>query len=86
MPCRSPISKEYNEAIRAAIGEGLRVLHALAGRQRVPRDIRRSLDRLEEIEREIDTPLSIESSGDGGWLARLMSIVSSRAAGNASAE
>jgi hypothetical protein len=62
MPCQSPISEEHNRAIRAAIGEGLRVLHALAGRQRVPRDIRRSLDRLEEIEFPIDAPRSAGSS------------------------
>jgi hypothetical protein len=77
MRCQSPISEEHSEAIRAAIGEGLRVLHALAGRQRVPRDIRRSLDRLEEIEREIDAPVTVGSSKRRGWLARLMSIASS---------
>ncbi len=76
MPCQSPISEEHSKAIRAAIGEGLRVLHALAGRQRVPRDIRQSLDRLEEIERKIDAPLSMASSKKRGWLARLMSIAS----------
>lgn len=76
MPCQSPISEEHNRAIRAAIGEGLRVLHTLAGRQRVPRDIRRSLDRLEEIEFPIDAPRSAGSSKKRDWLARLMSIAS----------
>jgi hypothetical protein len=78
MPCQGPISEEHNRAIRAAIGEGLRVLHLLAGRQRVPRDIRRSLDRLEEIELPIDAPRSAGSSKNRGWLARLMSIASDR--------
>jgi hypothetical protein len=78
MPCQVPISEEHNRAIRAAIGEGLRVLHLLAGRQRVPRDIRRSLDRLEEIELPIDAPRSAGSSKNRGWLARLMSIASGR--------
>ncbi len=79
MPCQVPISEEHNRAIRAAIGEGLRVLHLLAGRQRVPRDLRRSLDRLEEIELPpIDVPRSAGSSKNRGWLARLMSIASDR--------
>jgi hypothetical protein len=71
MPCQSPISEQHNRAIRTAIGEGLRVLHALAGRQRVPRDIRRSLDRLEEIEFPIDAPRSAGSAKNRGWLAGL---------------
>ena len=69
MACQGPISEEHNRAIRAAIGEGLRVLHLLAGRQRVPRDIRRSLDRLEEIEFPIDAPRSAGSAKNRGWLA-----------------
>lgn len=81
MRCQSSISEEHNEAIRAAIAEGLRVLHALAGRQRVPRHIRRSLDRLEETEREVDVPLPVRSSMNRGWLARLISIASSRTSG-----
>ena len=76
MSCHAPISDEHNKAIRAAIAEGLRVLHALAGRQRVPRDIRQSLDRLEETERKIDASRSIGSAKSRGWLARLMSIAS----------
>ena len=78
MACQGPISEEHNRAIRAAIGEGLRVLHLLAGRQRVPRDIRRSLDRLEEIEFPIGAPCSTGSSKKRDWLARLMSIASGR--------
>lgn len=76
MPYPSAISEEHNKAIRAAIAEGLRVVHALAGRQRVPRDLRRSLDRLEETERKVDAPRAIGSSQNRGWLARLISIAS----------
>jgi hypothetical protein len=42
----------------------------------MPRDIRQSLDRLEEMERKIDAPRSRGSSRKRGWLARLMSIAS----------
>jgi hypothetical protein len=62
MPCRIPTREEHSEAIRAAIGEGLRALHGLARQQRVPRDIRRSLDHLEDIERKIEPPRPVGSS------------------------
>jgi hypothetical protein len=45
------IHDEHNKALLAEIGERLRILHALEGRQRLPRFIRQSLDRLEEIDR-----------------------------------
>lgn len=61
-------SAEHNRAIRAAVGERLRAILAMAGRQRVPRPIRQSLDRLEEQELRIGTSPSIVPPQKGGWL------------------
>jgi hypothetical protein len=61
-------SAEHNKAIRAAVGERLSVILALAGRQRVPRPIRQSLDRLEERELGIKTSPSIVPPQKEGWL------------------
>jgi hypothetical protein len=73
MPYPIHIDEEHNNAIRAEIGERLRIIHWLAGRQRVPRSIRQSLDRLDEIEHEIElkTSPSIVPAGNEGWLRRL---------------
>ena len=74
MPYQSPINEQHNEAIRAAVAEGLRVIHALAGRQKLPHSIRQSLDRLEELEVKIDAPRSFVPAENRGWLARLVSL------------
>ncbi len=74
MPHQKPFNDDHTEAIRVAIAEGLRVIHALAGRQRVPPNIRRSLDRLEELEGKIDAPRSFVPPANRGWLAKLISI------------
>jgi hypothetical protein len=70
MPYPVQIDEEHNKAIRAAIGEHLRVIHLLAGRQRVQRPIRQSLDRLDEVENET-SPSSMPAE-KGGWLSRLL--------------
>jgi hypothetical protein len=48
MPNPIHISEEYNRAIRCAVAEQLRLVIWMAGRQRVPRYLRQSLDRLKE--------------------------------------
>jgi len=69
-----PIDEEHNNAIRAEVGERLRIILWLAGPQKVPRPIRRSLDRLDEKDREIEPKDSppIAPSHDEGWLSRLL--------------
>ena len=73
MPYPIDIDEQQNQAIRAEIGERLRTIDGLAGRQRVPRSIRQSLDRLDEIEHQIElkTFPSIAPAGKEGWLRRL---------------
>ena len=68
------ISEEHNKAIRAAVGERLSFILGLAGRQRLPRPIRQSLDRLEAVERRVAPPSpSIVPLQTGGWLRSLLS-------------
>jgi hypothetical protein len=68
------IDEEHNNAIRAEVGERLRIILWLAGRQKVPRPIRQSLDRLAETDHEIELKESpsIAPSQDDGWLRRLL--------------
>jgi hypothetical protein len=73
MPHPLHIDEEHNNYIRAEVGERLRVMFALAGRQKVPRPIRQSLDRLAELDRKIElksSPSMVPS--DDGWLSRLL--------------
>lgn len=69
-----PIDDEYNNAIRAEVGERLRIILYLEGRQKVPRPIRQSLDRLAEVDHgiELKTSPSIVPSENEGWLRRLL--------------
>jgi hypothetical protein len=69
-----PIDEEDNNAIRAEVGERLRVILHLEGRQKVPRPIRQSLDRLAEVDHgiELKTSSSIVPSENEGWLRRLL--------------
>jgi hypothetical protein len=69
-----PIDEEHNNAIRAEVGERLRVILHLEGRQKVPRPIRQSLDRLAEVDHgiELKTSPSIVPSENEGWLRRLL--------------
>jgi len=46
MPHPLQIDDEHNNAIRAEVGERLRIILWLEGRQKVPRPVRQSLDRL----------------------------------------
>ena len=61
------IDEEHNKAIRAEVGERLRIFLWMAGRQKVPRHIRQSLDRL-----ELKTSPSIVPSKNEGWLRQLL--------------
>jgi hypothetical protein len=67
-------NEEHNNAIRAEVGERLRIILDLEGRQKVPRHIRQSLDRLAEVDHgiELKTSPSIVPSEDEGWLRRLL--------------
>jgi hypothetical protein len=47
MPYPLHIDEEHNKAIRAEVGERLRIFLWMAGRQKVPRHIRQSIDRLD---------------------------------------
>ena len=69
-----PIDDEHNNAIRAEVGERLRIILYLEGRQKVPRPIRQSLDRLAELDHgiELKTSPSIVPSENDGWLRRLL--------------
>ena len=74
MPHPLHIDEEHNNSIRAEVGERLRVMFRLAGRQKVPRPIRQSLDRLAELDQKIElksSPSMVPSEGDG-WLSRLL--------------
>jgi hypothetical protein len=74
MPHPLQIDEEHNNAIRAEIGERLRIILWLEGRLRVPRPIRRSLDRLVEVDHgiELKPSPSIVPSENEGWLRRLL--------------
>ena len=83
-PCHTPhIDEEHNNSIRAEVGERLRVILGLAGRQQVPRPIRRSLDRPAELDQKIElkSSPSIVPSEDDGWLSRLLPAISLGSAG-----
>lgn len=54
MPRPIQIDEEQNRAIRTQIAERLRTIHSLEGRQKVPRAIRRSIDRMAEFEQQIE--------------------------------
>ena len=74
MPYPLYIDEEHNKAIRAEVGERLRIILWLAGRPKVPRPIRESLDRLAGVDAEIalKTSPSIVPSENDGWLRRLL--------------
>jgi hypothetical protein len=74
MPHPHRIDAEHNDAIRAEVGERLRVIFHLEGRKRVPRPIRQSIDRLAEVDHrtELKTSPSIVPSENEGWLRRLL--------------
>jgi len=68
------IDEEHIKAILAEVGERLRIIFRLEGRQKVPRPIRQSIDRLAEVDRgtELKTLPSIVPSENEGWLRRLL--------------
>jgi len=68
------VDEEHIKAILAEIGERLRIIFWLEGRWRVPRPIRQSLDRLAEIDHEIELKPSpsIAPSENEGWLSRVL--------------
>ncbi|MGB6433594.1 MAG: hypothetical protein WA677_10480 [Bradyrhizobium sp.] len=68
------IDEEHNDAIRAEVGERLRLILRLEGRQKVPRPIRQSIDRLVEVDHgtQLKTSPSIVPSENEGWLRRLL--------------
>jgi hypothetical protein len=72
MPYPLYIDEEHNKAIRAEIGERLRIFFWLAGRPRVPRPIRQSIDRLADQEMALKTSPSIVPSENEGWLRRVL--------------
>jgi len=74
MPYPLHIDEEHNKAIRTEVGERLRIILWLAGRQKVPRPIRQSLDRLAEVDdgTELKASPSIVPSENEGWLRRLL--------------
>jgi hypothetical protein len=72
MPHPLHIDEEHNNSIRAEVGERLRVMFRLAGRQKVPRPIRQSLDRLAELDRKIEMKSSPSIVPSDGWLSRLL--------------
>ena len=77
MPFPIQIDEEQNVAIRTEVAERLRTMHSLEGRQRVPRSIRQSIDRLAELEGQIEIKLEASPpfvpSENEGWLKRLFS-------------
>jgi hypothetical protein len=74
MPHPLHLDEEHNDAIRAEVGERLRLIFRLEGRQKVPRSIRQSIDRLAEVDHgtELKTSPSIVPSENEGWLRRLL--------------
>jgi hypothetical protein len=54
MPRPIQIDEEQNRAIRTHIAQRIRTIHSLEGRQRVPRSIRQSIDRMAELEQRIE--------------------------------
>ena len=68
------IDAEHIEAILAEVGERLRIILWLEGRQNLPHPIRQSLDRLAEVDHgiELKSSHSIVPPEDEGWLRRLL--------------
>ena len=68
------IDEEHIKAILAEVGERLRTILRLEGRQKVPRPIRQSLDRLAELDGgiELKTSPSVVPAENGGWIGRLL--------------
>jgi hypothetical protein len=68
------IDEEHIKAILAEVGERLRLIFRLEGRQKVPRPIQQSLDRLAEVDHgiELKTSPSIVPSKNAGWLRHLL--------------
>ena len=68
------IDEEHIKAILAEVGERLRLIFRLEGRQKVPRPIRQSLDRLAEVDHgiELKTSPSTVPLENEGWLRRLL--------------
>jgi hypothetical protein len=68
------IDEEHIKAILAEVGERLRVILWLDGRQKVPRPIRHSIDRLAEVDHvtELKTSPSTVPLENEGWRRRLV--------------
>ncbi|MGZ5874290.1 MAG: hypothetical protein ACXWKP_19500 [Bradyrhizobium sp.] len=68
------IDEEDIKAILAEVGERLRIILWMAGRQKVPRPIRQSLDRLAEVDRgiELKTSPSVVPAENEGWIRQLL--------------
>ena len=68
------IDVEHIKAILAEVGERLRIILRLEGRQKVPGPIRQSLDRLAKVDQRMDLKASpsIVPSENQGWLRRLL--------------
>jgi hypothetical protein len=68
------IDEEHIKAILAEVGERLRVILWLEGRQKVPRPIRQSIDRLAEVDHltELKTSPSTVPLKNEGWHRRLL--------------
>ena len=68
------IDKEHIKAILAEVGERLRIVLRLEGRQKVPLPIKQSLDRLAEADdgTKLKTSPSIAPLENEGWLSRLL--------------
>jgi hypothetical protein len=74
MPHPLRIDEEHNDAIRAEVGERLRLTFRLEGRQNVTRPIRQSIDRLAEVDHGsgLNTSPSTVPLENEGWLHRLL--------------
>ncbi len=68
------IGEEHIKAILAEVGERLRLIFRLEGRQKVPRSIRLSIDRLAEADHRTQLKMSpsIVPAENEGWLHRLL--------------
>ena len=68
------IDEEHIKAILAEVGERLRLIYHLEGRKKVPRPIRQSIDRLDELDRETElktSPSTVPLENEG-WRRRLV--------------
>jgi hypothetical protein len=68
------IDEEHIKAIPSEVGERLRVILWFEGRQKVPRPIRQSIDRLAEVDHvtELKTSPSTVPLENEGWHRRLL--------------